>query len=315
MCLRRRLVLAARLFRDRVAPTPHLAQLLCARRWMCSSVPRRRYYPVSVVGDRERRLLLAFAAVLALTAYSSGNGSSSDIPAAPNATRPAIWVQASSSINPTALPLQNQHYVTDGPRPGYMYVCEPRMFQQANARGALQDGPWIHKAAGTYDVTKKLFVQGHVSSRNAKLTITATHELRVIKGNGLPLGVPTGIFPVQTSDPAYQYDRNPNRITPQGIRSRFPAIPRWRNRLHVLTKRLGSPSMESRSTALSTQPAAMSSHTRSRTPAPADHNPVVGITVTGLASACLISTRETRSSATRSTASASSAPMTRTARS
>jgi hypothetical protein len=106
-----------------------------------------------------------------------------------------------------------------------MDVCDPKMFQQTNGRGALQDGPWINKAAGTYDVTKKLFFQGHVYYRNARFTITTTGEQRVVKGNGFPLGVPTGIFPVQTSDPAYQYDRNPNRITAQGISFSIPRNP------------------------------------------------------------------------------------------
>jgi hypothetical protein len=33
------------------------------------------------------------------------------------------------------------------------------------------------------------------------------------------------VFPVQTSDPAYQYDRNPNRIAAQNILLELPATP------------------------------------------------------------------------------------------
>jgi hypothetical protein len=119
--------------------------------------------------------------------------------------------------------LRDQHYVTDAPKKGYVYSCDPKMFQQTNAPGAQLDGPWINKAAGTYDVTKKPVFRGRVYDRDAAFTITTAADRRTINGNGLALAVPTGIFPVQPSDPAYKYDRNPNRITAQHI---FFSIPR-----------------------------------------------------------------------------------------
>ncbi len=106
-----------------------------------------------------------------------------------------------------------------------MYVCDPRAFQQTNGPGAQQEGPWINKAAGTYDVTTKPVVQGNAYYGNAEFTIKKTETQRVIKGNGFPRGVPTGIFPVQASDPAFKYDPNPNQIAAQSISFSIPRHP------------------------------------------------------------------------------------------
>ena len=50
----------------------------------------------------------------------------------PEITSPAIWLQGSASIDPKALPLRDQYYVTDAPKKGYVFVCDPRMFQQSS---------------------------------------------------------------------------------------------------------------------------------------------------------------------------------------
>jgi hypothetical protein len=158
-----------------------------------------------------------------LTAWSTANTSS--VRAAPGSSAPPIWRQRSPSINPTALPLRDQHYVTDAPKPDYMYVCDPKMFQQINGPGAQREGPWVNKAAGAYDVTTKPVDLGNVHYPNARFTITTTKTERVITGNGLPVGVPTGVFPVQASEQAYQYDPNPNQITTQHISFSIPRFP------------------------------------------------------------------------------------------
>jgi len=46
----------------------------------------------------------------------------------------------------------------------------------------------------------------------------------VIKTNDLP-DHPTGVFPISSSDPAYEYDQNPNRIEAQSIDWSLPADP------------------------------------------------------------------------------------------
>jgi hypothetical protein len=149
-----------------------------------------------------------------------------DDPAATHrVTEPTIWIQPSSSIDPTALPLRDQSYVYDAPKFGFVDVCDPRAYQQTNAPGALQDGAWIDRAAATYDVTKKLFFRGNVFYPAAEFAVTATGDQRAIKGNGLPVDVPTGTFPVEASDPAYAYDRNPNQVTVQTIAFSIPGNP------------------------------------------------------------------------------------------
>jgi hypothetical protein len=73
----------------------------------------------------------------------------------------------------------------------------------------------------------------------SQVTITTTEDQRVIKGNGLPLGVPTGTFPVQISDPAYQYDRNPNQVMPQNISFSIPRNPTTANSASCTYKEVG----------------------------------------------------------------------------
>jgi hypothetical protein len=48
----------------------------------------------------------------------------------------------------------------------------------------------------------------------------------VFAGNGLPKGSTTGNFPIQPSDDAYAYDRNPNSIRSQGVYYSLPLHPK-----------------------------------------------------------------------------------------
>jgi hypothetical protein len=120
-----------------------------------------------------------------------------------------------------------------------MYVCDPKMFEQINGPGAQREGPWINKATGTYDVTKKPVDLGNVHYPNAKFTVTTTKTERVITGNGFPVGVPTGIFPVRASELAYQYDPNPNQITAQHISFLIPRYPRLATSASCTYKQIG----------------------------------------------------------------------------
>ena len=158
-------------------------------------------------------------------AVLASTGAHADGPGAADGTAPAIWRTRSASVNPTALPLRNQHYVTDGPRPGDVYTCDARMFQQTSAPGARLVGPWVNEAEATYDVTRKPVVGGRVSYRDARFAIGTTRASRVITGNGLPVHAPTGTFPVRANDPAHLYDPNPNQVTAQRISFTIPRHP------------------------------------------------------------------------------------------
>ena len=170
-----------------------------------------------------RRHLVTLGSIAALGAC--GASSSSSPSTKPTISGPTIWLEPSSSIDPTALPLLDQHYITDAPKQGYVFVCDALAFQQKNGPGATTVGPWVNSAAGTYDVTKKVFVQGNVYYDAAALTITTTGDARSVESNGLPLSVPSGVFPVAATDPAAKYDPNPNAIATQAISFTIPQSP------------------------------------------------------------------------------------------
>src|SRR5207248_1668963 len=90
--------------------------------------------------------------------------------------------------------------------------------------GAFRDGPWIDSSAKTWDATKKIAVQGS-THRDGQFTAVVSGSTLQLRGNGLPT-TPTGTFPVQSSDPAYQYDRNPNSISSHALSLDLPAEPK-----------------------------------------------------------------------------------------
>jgi len=186
-----------------------------------------------------RRLAMILGVLVSPACSSPSTTSPSSPPDSPVVATPAIWLQRSSSIDPTVLPLRDQAYLTSGPKKGFMFVCDPRAFSQVGGPGARAQGSWLHAAAKTYDVTKKLFVQGNVYRDDARFTITTTDDARTISGNGLPFGVPSGLFPVQPSDPAAAYDPNPNEITPQTIAFSIPRNPTVDDSPSCTYKRIG----------------------------------------------------------------------------
>ena len=92
------------------------------------------------------------------------------------------------------------------------------------AKSSSHGGPWIQ--GSFWYPAQKVAVQGSVSWPAASTSITTASGLTEIVSNNLPTSpVTTGIFPIQTNDPAYQYDTNPNSITAQSIRLGLPASP------------------------------------------------------------------------------------------
>jgi hypothetical protein len=59
----------------------------------------------------------------------------------------------------------------------------------------------------------------------ASYTETVNGTMRDIKSNGLPVGEVTGTFPIASDDPAYSFDRNPNRITASDVNVVIPVSP------------------------------------------------------------------------------------------
>ena len=158
----------------------------------------------------------------------SGTGAPASRPTSVNAAsevQPTIWLRPSTTVDPVRLPLGNGRMVTDGPRKGYVFACDPFMYSMPTIIGARQTGPWVNEAGGSYDVTRKIFDRGRVEWRG-RFSAVAAGNSRLITSNGLPLlGVPTGMFPVAQDDPAFTFDRNPNPILEQAIRFSVPLHP------------------------------------------------------------------------------------------
>jgi hypothetical protein len=111
--------------------------------------------------------------------------------------------------------------VTDGPKKGYVYLCRA---QNTSNAGAFKDGPWINETSKIWDLTKKISVTGSVNWPTAKFTINTDGTNRTITSNGLPYHT-TGIYPILSTDAAYQYDRNPNSIKTQTFTFTLPENP------------------------------------------------------------------------------------------
>jgi YHYH protein len=111
--------------------------------------------------------------------------------------------------------------VTDAPKKGTVYLCRA---PQAGAPGAQERGPWFINNGTEYDINQKVAVEGDVRW-DASYSQTIEGDKRVIATNDLLRDHSTGVFPVQPSDPAYQYDRNPNSIAAQSLTYTLTAEP------------------------------------------------------------------------------------------
>jgi hypothetical protein len=120
----------------------------------------------------------------------------------------------------TKLKVGDNKYSTSGAKRGYVYVCQ-RPNGQPGAQGSST--PWID--GSSWDYTQKPSVSGSVDWENATYRVRRSGSSRLITGNGLPSHA-TGVFPIQQSDPAYQYDRNPNSIKATTIDLTLTAKPK-----------------------------------------------------------------------------------------
>jgi len=168
-------------------------------------------------------IALTFAAALALSSCSSSsNSSNSDSTTTSVASETIVNTWAGPPADTTKLPVGTSKVSLTGPSVGGLFACDA-----GNSRGggAQKAGPWIDEAAGTWDLTKKAAVLGEVSWPMASYSETVTGESRNITSNGLPVGEITGTFPIASTDPAYTYDRNPNRIATSDVNVSLPKSP------------------------------------------------------------------------------------------
>ncbi len=130
-----------------------------------------------------------------------------------------LLAMASNTYADGNVPLGDNKYTTSGAKKGYIYLCNV----QKGQGGAQASVPWIHGT--TWNINEKSAVAGAVSWKNATFSNTKNGTTRIISGNDLPINHTTGVYPVSSSDPAYQYDKNPNTITAQTFTNSLPVNP------------------------------------------------------------------------------------------
>lgn len=136
------------------------------------------------------------------------------------------------------LPVGDNKYVTTGPKQGYVYACgQYAQNLAADSGGASSRGPWFTNNNTQYDINKKLHVQGSVIWQ-ADFSNTISGDTRTIVSNDLP-SHPTGIFPIASTDPAYQYDRNPNTIKGQAYTFALAANPTYSSTPNCIVGQVG----------------------------------------------------------------------------
>lgn len=186
---------------------------------------RRRILPATLACA----VLLALLAALAGCGGSSGGESAAAADAAQSTEATAGEAESGAEgedeveatpVNVHRLPLGDDMYTTDAPKQGYVYSC----IADFNGGGAFAQGPWIDAEAGTWNLSEKIHVWGEVEWDSEFFEEVRGGE-RELRGNGLP-AQPSGIFPVEADDPAYEYDRNPNEISAYELNAKLPANPR-----------------------------------------------------------------------------------------
>jgi YHYH protein len=104
---------------------------------------------------------------------------------------------------------------------GFVFSCQQRF--PGNPPGAFKAGAWLNSS--TWEPSKKPVVDGAVAWPDSQVKFRLEGTKRIVVANNLPTHT-TGIFPIQASDDAYQFDRNPNPIRAQRINLELPTNPR-----------------------------------------------------------------------------------------
>jgi len=132
------------------------------------------------------------------------------------------------------LPVGDNLYTTDAAKQGHVFLCRTG----GPGGGASTQGPWFSADGTTYDINKKIAVQGEVTWPGS-ITIAVAGDTRTIVTNDLPKDHPTGVFPVASDDPAYAIDRNPNSIKEQSVTYTLSAQPTVDAEPHCMSGQVG----------------------------------------------------------------------------
>lgn len=177
----------------------------------------------------------AASSTTASSGTTSAASSASTITTAPGApggqvlTYQELAAIAGNGYSTGPIPVGDGDYTVQAPQTGYIDYCGT----PPSGGGAPGKTPWI--VNGSWYPSEKPQVEGNVSWPSAQFSDTVSGGTRTLLGNGLPVGYPTGTFPIQKSDPAYQYDANPNSIQPHTIDIALPADPAYSSTPHCVT--------------------------------------------------------------------------------
>src|SRR4051812_40330748 len=177
----------------------------------------------------ERRITAALAATLLGCTALAGCGNenpASETGSGPGVTSTTARADKRVVLDPAkdygndyrdgVLPVGDGKYLTSGAKKGYVYACAGYAASMSNGGGGAQTrGPWFSADGTTYDIDEKVSVSGSVEWPSDSSIVTKGHR-RIVTTTDLPEHH-TGIFPIQPSDPAYTYDRNPNAIQEQHV--------------------------------------------------------------------------------------------------
>ncbi len=139
-----------------------------------------------------------------------------------------FWLTVSPAIDPGKLPLGSGNYSTTTPQVGVIYACgNARFVYNLIQTGARKFGDWVRDPTWSFaqKLRENIYVHGEVYWPNAAFSVKVSGDTRTVTTNNLPLYAPTGVFPTESSDPAYEYGTNPNPITPQSISISVPTDP------------------------------------------------------------------------------------------
>lgn len=137
-------------------------------------------------------------------------------------TKITMGLFLATNLSPVAFAhdtLINNGKLSSSAKSGYLFSCQTTF----RGRGGAIDGtvPWRDET--TYSSTAKPTVSGSVNWPS-EISVTLKGNQRIVSTNSLP-DHPTGIFPIEQSDDAYQYDHNPNGIQARDIVLALPANP------------------------------------------------------------------------------------------
>ncbi len=135
-------------------------------------------------------------------------------------------------VDLTHLPIGDPHILRadmgQQPAVGALWLCTV----PPSGRGGSDASDW-QNPDGTWDFTRKPQVDGQVSWDSQFQAMLDGAGNRIVSGNALP-STPTGIFPIDPSSLAYNYDRNPSSVASHVVNLTFPAMPQVAATPHCL---------------------------------------------------------------------------------